>query len=223
MFAVVRSGHRQFKVSTGDLIRVPRLSGEIQGNLKLETLAMEDAAGFFVCPEDLKKASVSARILRHGLGKKTLVFKKKRRKGYRRTKGHRQTFTELRITEIKLPSGKVISAEKSKSDSRPSAKIIPQGKTLKTVKSGDDRREVSEKIRQKKSSPDKTNSFEKKQQAVKTKVSAKIKSGDENNGKKKTTPASLKAGQTKSGKADPLVKARKAKKQTSSKKPSVDK
>ena len=136
MFVVVRSGHRQFKVSSGDFIRVPRLIGEIQGSLKLETLALDDGSGFFVSPEDLKKVSVSARILRHGLGKKILVFKKKRRKGYRRTRGHRQAFTELRITEIRLPSGKVISTEKSKRRPGSNKKSDTSRKGFKNCKVG---------------------------------------------------------------------------------------
>lgn len=118
MFAIICSGHKQFKVSSGDLIRVPYLAGENpKTTLQLKPLALEEGSRFLMGSEDLKKATVTAKILRHGLGKKTIVFKKKRRKGYRKTQGHRQAFTELRIIEIKLPSGKILSQERIKTAS----------------------------------------------------------------------------------------------------------
>ena len=224
MFAVVRSGHRQFKVSSGDLIRVPRLSGKIQESLKLETLALEDDSGFFIRSEDLKKSSVSARILRHGLGKKILVFKKKRRKGYRRTRGHRQTFTELQIVEIKLPSGKIISAEKSKSNPVQTKKTKPPGKASKTVKSdADNKGKFLKKNKSEENSPIKSASLEKNPRAGKTTKSPVAKSGDKTkNIGQKLAQNSQKLEKTRAGKSEPSAKARKTEK-GSSKKPSIDK
>ena len=131
MFAIVCTGNQQFKVSPGDLIRVPYLDGKkSQATVELKVLALQGKSDFLAGSADLKKASVKAVVLGHGLGKKSLVFKKKRRKGYRRTKGHRQAFTTLRITEINASSDKTVSQRKS--DRTEPRKVI--GETLKSEK-----------------------------------------------------------------------------------------
>ncbi|MGN7613635.1 50S ribosomal protein L21 [Magnetococcales bacterium HHB-1] len=100
MYAVVRTGGKQYRVEEGDLLRVEKLPGE-----KGDTVALNDV--LLVADDDgvktgeaVAERSVSASILRQGRGKKIIVFKKKRRKNYRRKQGHRQAYTDLRITQI---------------------------------------------------------------------------------------------------------------------------
>lgn len=92
MFAVIRTGGKQYKVSKDDEIRVEKLDGEEGASVDL---------GEVLYAEGGKKASVKAKIMKHIRGPKVLVFKKKRRQNYRRLNGHRQDHTVLKITDIK--------------------------------------------------------------------------------------------------------------------------
>ena len=139
MFAIVRSGNQQFKVQVGDFIRVSSLAEEkIKNKVSLSVLALGEEEALSFTPADLKGASVTASVSRQGRLKKILVFKKKRRKGYRNTTGHRQGFTELEILEIKLPSGKTISKKETKTKEakatglKKSSKKTPSLKKTKT-------------------------------------------------------------------------------------------
>jgi large subunit ribosomal protein L21 len=100
-YAVVRAGGLQFKVSEGDRIRVPRIRDEVGNTIELpEVLALSDGGDLQVGQPVLDGVSVSAEITAHGRHRKVIVYKKKRRKGYELKKGHRQDYTELRITGI---------------------------------------------------------------------------------------------------------------------------
>jgi large subunit ribosomal protein L21 len=119
MFAVIRTGGKQYRVAPNDIIKVERLAGEPGEIVEFgEVLLLGGGGG---APQTGKPtiagAAVAAEVLDHPRGDKILVFKKKRRKNYRRTKGHRQALTLLRITEIltdgKKPS-KVVKAEPKK-------------------------------------------------------------------------------------------------------------
>lgn len=101
MFAVVKTGGKQYRVSEGDVIRVEKLTGEAGEKIKLDTVLMVgDDSGLKVGEPLVKGASVTAEILEQKKDKKIVVFKKKRRHNYRRTKGHRQELTVLRIGKI---------------------------------------------------------------------------------------------------------------------------
>lgn len=100
MYAIVKTGGKQYRVSVDDVLRVETLPGEKGDDVALDdVLLISDGDGVKV-GEAVASSSVKAQILSHGRGKKILVFKKKRRKNYRRTQGHRQNFTELKITGI---------------------------------------------------------------------------------------------------------------------------
>ena len=120
MYAIIRAGHRQFKVRAGTILRVTSFLKTDRGKPSIEfpVVAIEEGKGIVLGTPLLTDAQVKAKVLRQGKTKKVLVFKKKRRKGYRRTKGHRQDFMEVEISEIKFPSGKV---DKSKGKEKPSA------------------------------------------------------------------------------------------------------
>lgn len=127
MFAIVSIGNKQFKVKAGSFIRAPRMwKNEPQDKVYLPIYALGGEKDFSIEKSELEKAAVTATVLRHGKGKKFLVFKKKRRKGYRRTKGIRTPFTELHISEIKLPSGETLRATLKKSVKKKETAKAPQ-------------------------------------------------------------------------------------------------
>ena len=97
MFAVVRTGGKQYRVVQGDVIKVEKLAGEAGSTITLGDVLMAD--GKMGAPL-VAGASVAAEIIAQDRGPKIIVFKKKRRQNYRRKAGHRQDLTVLRITGI---------------------------------------------------------------------------------------------------------------------------
>lgn len=104
MFAVISTSGRQFRVVEGDVIKVNRLEGSIGDELDFggSILAVGEGSSLKVGGDELKGASVRAKILEQGRADKITIFKKKRRKGYQKKQGHRQDITTLRITGIKV-------------------------------------------------------------------------------------------------------------------------
>jgi len=106
MYAVVRTGGMQFKVVPDETIRVPRLEAQEGQKVTIdEVLLLQDGDRTVVGSPTVSGARVTAEVLAHGKGKKIIVFKMKRRKDYRRTRGHRQDYTELLIKDISLSQG----------------------------------------------------------------------------------------------------------------------
>jgi len=102
MFAVVKTGGKQYKVAQGDVIQVEKLPGDTKAKVELsEVLLVSDAGKTTVGAPTIKGASVSAEIVELARSDKLIVFKKKRRQNYRRRNNHRQLFTVLKITGIK--------------------------------------------------------------------------------------------------------------------------
>ena len=101
MYAVVETSGRQYRVSSGDTIEVDRLSGEVGDTVTLpNVLLLSDGTEVTIGAPRLPEARVEACIVAHKRGEKIIIFKHKRRKGYRRKQGHRQSLTALRITGI---------------------------------------------------------------------------------------------------------------------------
>lgn len=98
MFAVIRSGGKQYKVASGDVISVEKLAGEAGDKVEISEVLM---AGNKVGAPLLAGAKVLAEIVKQFRDEKVVIFKKRRRHNYRRKKGHRQYLTEVKITEIK--------------------------------------------------------------------------------------------------------------------------
>jgi large subunit ribosomal protein L21 len=110
MFAVIRTGGKQYKVAPDDVISVERLEAEAGAEIELaEVLAIGDGAATTFGTPLVEGARVAATVLEQAKGDKIIIFKKKRRQGYHRTKGHRQLLTVLRIQEI-LKAGEARSA-----------------------------------------------------------------------------------------------------------------
>jgi len=103
MYAIVNIAGQQFKVAKDRQIFVHRLQGEEGASIEFDNVLLaEDGGKFSVGTPTLKGAKVSAKILSHLKGDKVIIFKKKRRKGYKKKNGHRQQFTKIEITGISL-------------------------------------------------------------------------------------------------------------------------
>ena len=102
MYAVVETGGKQYRVKSGDTVRVERLEGEVGQEITLENVLMSGEGDKVKCGSPyLSGASVKAKIVEQHRTRKVIVFKFKRRKGYRVKRGHRQHYTALRIEDIK--------------------------------------------------------------------------------------------------------------------------
>lgn len=103
MYAIVRTGGKQYQVACGDQLRVEKLEGNIGDSIDLtDVLLVADGEDVKVGQPVLDGVKVVAKIAEQGRAKKVLVFKKKRRKGYRLKQGHRQSYTALKIEEISV-------------------------------------------------------------------------------------------------------------------------
>jgi len=101
MYAIIETGGKQYRVETGSLLQVASLEGAVGATVELDQVRLVHGESGVVIGQPLVQgAKVTAEIVRHGRTRSITVFKKKRRKGYRRTRGHRQGFTSLRVTGI---------------------------------------------------------------------------------------------------------------------------
>jgi len=96
MFAVIRTGGKQYKVTNGDTIAVEKLDGALGDTIVISDILMVDSK----LGAAIKSAKVMAEIVRQFRDEKVIIFKKRRRHNYRRKKGHRQYLTEIKITDI---------------------------------------------------------------------------------------------------------------------------
>ena len=95
-FAIIKTGGKQFRVEKDARVRVPSLKGDVGSSVELDVLATAEKTGSPL----VEGAKVTATVVDHGRDEKIIVFKKKRRKQYKRTKGHRQGYTTLKIDSI---------------------------------------------------------------------------------------------------------------------------
>jgi large subunit ribosomal protein L21 len=104
MYAVFQTGGKQFRAEPGVRLRVPTLDVEPGASVVFDQvlLASDGEQTVQVGAPTVAGASVTAEVLRHGREKKIIVFKRKRRKGYRKKQGHRQDFTEIRVDQVAL-------------------------------------------------------------------------------------------------------------------------
>lgn len=101
MFAVVKTGGKQYKVAQGDIIQVEKLPGEANASVQLgEVLMIVNNGAVTVGAPFVTGAKVAAEVVSQSRSEKLIIFKKKRRQNYRRKKHHRQEFTVLKITGI---------------------------------------------------------------------------------------------------------------------------
>ena len=137
MFAVVRTGGKQYRVAAGDKIAVEKLAGEAGDTITLGDVLL---AGEGDSLSDAGKVTVSAEIIAQAKSEKVIVFKKRRRHNYRRKNGHRQQMTLLRITDVGAGSAKKAAPKKEAApkadaaeDRAPAKKAAPKKAAAKTT------------------------------------------------------------------------------------------
>jgi large subunit ribosomal protein L21 len=102
-YAVIRTGGKQYRVTSGELLRIESLKGDVGSQVEFSDVLLTTNEGSVQIGTPLVAgASVTAQIVEHGKERKIIVFKKKRRQGYRRKQGHRQHFTAVRVQNINL-------------------------------------------------------------------------------------------------------------------------
>ena len=104
MYAIVSTGGKQYKVATDDIITVEKIEGEAGDKVEFPVIFLNDGKKIVTDADKLAKAKVTAEILEQFKGEKQLVFKFKKRKRYRRLKGHRQQLTKIKITKVQATS-----------------------------------------------------------------------------------------------------------------------
>ena len=100
MYAVIKTGGKQYRVQEGDVLRVDKLNADIGSEVNFDEVLMVGQGADIKAGSDAAKAKVTGVITEAGRGQKIVVFKKRRRKNYRLTKGHRQSYTTVRIAKI---------------------------------------------------------------------------------------------------------------------------
>ena len=100
MYAVVKTGGKQYKVSVGEKLKVEQIPAELDSQIELEVLMIADGENIKVGSPVLAGAKVVAKIIAHGRGEKIRIFKMRRRKHYQKRQGHRQNFTQIKIMSI---------------------------------------------------------------------------------------------------------------------------
>ena len=147
MYAVIRSGGKQYKVSKDDVISVEKLIGEAGDKVNLNEVLMIGGKGDPIVGDPvIKGAVVNAEVVEQTRAEKIIVFKKKRRHNYRRKNGHQQHLTMLKIVDIKEKETKKAAAVKT--DAAPEKEKAPVKKTAtskKTVKTDTKTRSVKKK------------------------------------------------------------------------------
>lgn len=126
MYAVIKTGGKQYRVAPDDVLSVEKLAGEAGEIIEFsEVLLVGGDDGLTVGVPLVEGASVAAQVIEQARGPKVISFKKKRRKNHRRTRGHRQMLTRVQITEIltdgKKPSKKAAAKPAKKAEAKPEA------------------------------------------------------------------------------------------------------
>jgi large subunit ribosomal protein L21 len=144
VYAIIQSGGKQYRVSEGDFVDVERLDGDVGQEISFDSvLLVGDQDQVHLGTPMVNEARVVATIADQGKGAKILVFKYKRRKMYRRKRGHRQLFTRVRIDQIALTAGekkakpvKAETVQKEKPESAVEARTEKKKTAAKKAKAG---------------------------------------------------------------------------------------
>lgn len=100
MYAIIKTGGKQYKVSQGDILEVEKLDVEVGSEINFDVLLCADGDKVQIGTPTVSACKVSAKVVDHGKGPKIKVFKYKPKKDYRKMQGHRQPFTKIEITSI---------------------------------------------------------------------------------------------------------------------------
>lgn len=115
MYAIVATGGKQYTVAAGDEVVVEKVDAAVGESVSFDVIFLADDGEITVDADALSRATVTAEVLEHFKGEKAVIFKFKKRKGYKRLKGHRQDLTRVRITEVRPGGSKRSASKKSES------------------------------------------------------------------------------------------------------------
>ena len=133
MFAVIKTGGKQYRVTPDDVIRIERISGESGDVISFnDVMMLENEGRTAVGNPFVDGAEVVGTLIEQTRGEKIIIFKKKRRKTYRRRNGHRQDLSVVRITDIKNPSNKKKTTTKKTKANTKTGKSTPKSAKAKT-------------------------------------------------------------------------------------------
>ena len=143
MFAVIKTGGKQYKVAKDDILKVEKLAGEAGDTIEFSDVLMvggdkDDGSDATIGTPLVDGASVKAEVLEQGRGDKIIVFKKKRRQNYRRKKGHKQDLTTIKIVDIAGKGGTKTAAKK-----KAAPKKAAPAKAAESAEAGDDLTQIS--------------------------------------------------------------------------------
>ncbi|MGC2183266.1 MAG: 50S ribosomal protein L21 [Terriglobales bacterium] len=158
MYAVIRAGGKQYRVAPGDVIRVENQGNGTDGKIEFnDVLAVSGEPGQIARPESA--ALVTGEVVEQGRGAKILVFHYKRKKQYKKLRGHRQGYTAIRITEIAYDGQKFSAPDLPKKEAKPKkvkpAEVEDEPKTEAKAAKGPAKKAAAKKAAPKKSAPKK--------------------------------------------------------------------
>lgn len=112
MYAIIRTGGKQYKVQPGDVLRIEKLEADLGSEVEMTEVLCIGGDELIVGEPMVKNAKVTMVVTNQRKGEKVIIFKKKRRQGYRRLTGHRQLYTEVFVKAISSPAGTVTAKDK---------------------------------------------------------------------------------------------------------------
>jgi large subunit ribosomal protein L21 len=131
MYAVIKTGGKQYKVAAGEKLKIEKLAGDVGSKVVIDKVLMiNDGENTTIGAPLIAGATVNATVLAHGRADKVMIFKFRRRKHYRKTQGHRQSFTEILINDV---NGKGAVAAKPAAVAKPAAAPKPAAKAAKVA------------------------------------------------------------------------------------------
>lgn len=125
MYAIVATGGKQIKVAAGDVVVVEKLDAEVGSSVTFDVIFLADDDQIVVDPSELASATVTGEVVEQFKGEKAIIFKFKKRKGYKRLKGHRQNLTKVRITDVAASAAKPKAAKAAKAPAKKKAAAEP--------------------------------------------------------------------------------------------------
>ncbi len=177
MYAIIKTGGKQYTVKPGDVVRVEKMEAELGAELDMKDVILVGGEKTYV-GSNVSKAVVTVVVTNQQRGPKIIFFKKKRRQGYRRTGGHRQPYTEIFVKSITSPEGQIENAE-----AKPLV-FDPERKAQKLAKSEEHRQAMKARARQ---AGDEVAVTEEKRPVAKKKATVKKASAKKKTGAKRPT------------------------------------
>ncbi len=190
MYAIIRTGGKQYKVQAGDLVKVEKLDRDLGTEFEMSDVLAVGGDKVFLGEPVLQGAKVTVVVTQQAKAPKVIVFKKKRRQGYRKMRGHRQLFTELFVKSITTPEGQTVTSDSQPPVMDPAA--IEEKKAQKAAAAKTDAPAKSKKVAAKKTATKKAPVKKAKKAAGKKKTATKKTATKKAAAKKTTTKKATK-------------------------------